>query len=196
MVCFCDLPISLIHEHLNAYGPYGIGLDKDWGRKSGVAPVIYTHRRAQTRQPILRLTTKAVRAGDERAANDLKVLAAYTKPFVGPAWRARKRPRFQSTVQFYDEREWRYVPRLRGSDLFLRWKDYNDASKRNSLHRDLEKLALPVHPDFIMYLILPFQRSENNVIELHNYLMALYSREDAILVTSTIMTKDRLQKDV
>jgi Putative abortive phage resistance protein AbiGi, antitoxin len=196
MVCFCDLPMSLIHKHLKEYGPYGIGLDKAWGLKSGVAPVIYTHRKAQTRQPIIHLTTKAVRTGDEKAANDLKVLAAYTKPFVGPAWRERARPRFQTRVRFYDEREWRFVPRVRGSDLFLSWKDYKDTSKRRSLHKNFEKLALAIQPDFIMYLILPYERSENNVMELHDYLMTLYTRKDAILVTSTIMTEDCIQEDV
>jgi hypothetical protein len=129
MVCFCDLPMSLIGKHYEKYGPYGIGLDKAWGLKNGVAPVIYTHRRAQTRQPILRLTSIAVKTGNEKAEKDLKVLAAYTKPFVGPAWRERNRPRFQPGVRFYDESEWRYVPRVRGSDLFLSWKDYKDTSK-------------------------------------------------------------------
>ena len=46
MVCFCDLPMSLIDKHLKEYGPYGIGLDKGWGLKNGVAPVTYTHRSA------------------------------------------------------------------------------------------------------------------------------------------------------
>jgi|ERR1017187_2565658 hypothetical protein len=196
MVSFCDLPMSLIRKHLSEYGPYGIGVAKAWGLKSGVAPVIYTHQRAQTRRPVSRLTARAVRMGDEGAASDLKLLAAYTKPFLGPAWRERTRPRYQPRVRFYDEREWRYVPRLRGSDLFLRWADYHDTSKRASLHEGLEKLALPVHPDFIMYLILPDERSENNVMELHDCLMALYDRKDAILVTSTIMTVDCIHEDI
>jgi hypothetical protein len=195
MVCFCDLPTSLIDKHLKDYGPYGIGLDKGWGLKNGVAPVTYTHRNAQIRRPILRLTTKAARAGDEKAANDLKVLAAYTKPFVGPAWRERARPRFQEKVPFYDEREWRYVPSVRGSDLFLGWKDYSDTSKRRSLHRNFEKHALLVQPKFIMYLILPEDKSEDSVIELYDYVMHLYSRRDARLVTTTIMTVDRIEED-
>ena len=80
--------------------------------------------------------------------------------------------------------------------MFLRWAAYHDTSKRASLHEGLEKLALPVHPDFIMYLILPDERSENNVMELHDCLMALYDRKDAILVTSTIMTVDCIHEDI
>jgi hypothetical protein len=64
MVCFCDLPLSLIRKHLDEYGGFGIGLRKSWGVKHGVEPVFYTHSKGQTRRPMLRLTT--------RAANDSK----------------------------------------------------------------------------------------------------------------------------
>lgn len=30
-VCFCDIPFSLISEHVNEYGKYCIGLTKQWG---------------------------------------------------------------------------------------------------------------------------------------------------------------------
>jgi hypothetical protein len=195
MVCFCDLPTSLIHKHLEAYGPFGIALDKKWGLEKGVAPVTYTHPQAQTLPPILRLTAKAASTGDEKAADDLKVLAAYTKPFLGPEWRERNQPRFKRDVAFYDEREWRYVPSVRGSDLFLSLKDYRDTSKRESRHKNLEKHALLVEPKSIMYLILPEDRSEDNVVELHDYVMKQYSPRDAKLVTTTIMTVDRMEED-
>src|SRR6266478_4328295 len=71
MVCFCDLPLSLIRKHLKEYGNFGIGLDKKWGLENRVAPVTYTHSRAQTRQPVLRLTAKASKSKDAIAANDL-----------------------------------------------------------------------------------------------------------------------------
>ena len=190
MVCFCDLPLSLIRKHLREYGNFGIGLDKKWGIENRVAPVIYTHAKAQTRQSVLRLTAKAAKSNDETAANDLKVLSAYTKPFVGPAWRNN---RVKRRVQFYDEREWRYVP----EPLFLDWKDYLDKSKRTELHKRFErKYALRISPGVIQYLIVPYDKDEKNILELHNYLMRLYRRKDAILVTTAIMTVDRIQKDV
>lgn len=190
MVCFCDLPLSLIRKHLEEYGNFGIGLDKKWGIENGVAPVIYTHPKAQTRQPVLRLTAKAAKSNDETAANDLKVLSAYTKPLVGPAWRNN---RVKQGVQFYDEREWRYVP----EPLFLDWKDYRDKSKRTKLHKRFERqYALRISPGVIQYLIVPYDKDEKNILELHNYLMRLYRRKDAILVTTAIMTVDRIQKDV
>ena len=33
MVCFCDIPLSQISEHLLDYGKYGIGINKQWGKE-------------------------------------------------------------------------------------------------------------------------------------------------------------------
>jgi len=41
MVCFCDIPISRISEHVGFYGSYGIGLTKQWGIKNNLNPVFY-----------------------------------------------------------------------------------------------------------------------------------------------------------
>jgi Putative abortive phage resistance protein AbiGi, antitoxin len=197
MVCFCDLPLSLIRKHLE-YGKFAIGLNKEWGLKNRLAPVIYTHSRAQTRPTLLRLPNKEMK-GSDKAARDRMFLAAYTKPFEGPAWRENK---VQKKVRFYDEREWRYIPPLRENlPLFLGQKDYNDTSKKNALHRRLRKQhALPIHPDYIQYLIVPYDKHEKNILKLHDYVMGFYetrySRKDAILVTTAIMTVDRVQEDV
>jgi hypothetical protein len=161
--------------------------------------VLYTHRTARTRQPVLRLTAKAAKANDKRAATDLELLAAYTKPFEGPAWRNN---RVQKKVRFYDEREWRYVPVVRGDEpLFLEREDYDNTAKRNRLHKRFKKQnALPIHPDDVQYLIVPYDKDEKNVLELHDYLMRLiarrYSRKDAVLVTTAIMTDDCIREDV
>lgn len=194
LVSFCDLPMSLIRKHLKEYGNFGIGLDKEWGLKNRVAPVIYTHAKAQTCQPILRLTAKAVENNSETVANDLKILAAYTKPFFGPAWRNNH---IKRRVMFYDEREWRYVP----EPLYLDWNDYVNETKRTKLHKRFKKqYALLTPPKDIQYLIVPYDKDENNILELYDYIMELYSRrysrKDAILVTTAIMTDDCIHGDI
>ena len=126
----------------------------------------------------------------------MKYLAAYSKPFEGPAWRKHRR---EKKVRFYDEREWRYVPPNPGTvPLFLPWDDYNDVPNRRKLERKLKKQnTLPVGPDDVMYLILPPKENEQNVIDLHDFLMRLYhQRRDGILVSTTIMTTDCIEGDI
>lgn len=41
MVSFCDIPITLLDEHHNRYGVYGLGLKKEWGFANGITPIMY-----------------------------------------------------------------------------------------------------------------------------------------------------------
>ncbi len=41
MVCFCDIPLGRISEHVDFYGSYGIGLTKEWAKKNNLNPVAY-----------------------------------------------------------------------------------------------------------------------------------------------------------
>ena len=44
MVCFCDIPLSQLMNHINTYGKYGLGMSKEWGIREGLNPVIYFNR--------------------------------------------------------------------------------------------------------------------------------------------------------
>ncbi len=89
MVCFCDLPLSLISKHLKEYGCFGIGLSKSWGTQNGLAPVIYTHSKACTRLPLSRLAVEAISLPDAPFTQEIRYMAAHSKPFHGPAWRKK-----------------------------------------------------------------------------------------------------------
>ena len=43
VVCFCDIPFSLVSDHINQYGEYCIGLTKEWGINNGISPIRYVH---------------------------------------------------------------------------------------------------------------------------------------------------------
>ena len=59
------------------------------------------------------------------------------------------------------------------------------------------KYVLNIHPDDIQYLVVPPDKDERNILELHEHLKRIYpKREDAILVTTTIMTSDCIHEDV
>lgn len=43
LVCFCDIPLSNIGDHIDQYGKYCIAMEKEWGISRGVTPVRYVH---------------------------------------------------------------------------------------------------------------------------------------------------------
>lgn len=143
----------------------------------------------------MRLIAKAAEASDKKTANDMQMLTAYVKPFVGPAWRGDT---VESRVRFYDEREWRYVPRVRGKyPLLLERSVYENKARRKALDDRMKReYALGIDPESIQYLIVPYDREEENIMHLHRFLMRLFPRKDAILVTTAIMTDDCIRNDV
>jgi len=44
MISFCDIPLSLARDQIKRYGPYAIGLTKEWGIKNHLNPVVYIER--------------------------------------------------------------------------------------------------------------------------------------------------------
>ena len=85
--------------------------------------------------------------------------------------------------------------------MLLERKAYLRARRKNVLHKRLKKgYALEITPRDIMYLILPYEEGEGNVLRLHDYIIKLYERKygrkEAVLVTTTIMTDDCIFEDV
>ena len=132
MVCFCDIPLSQIEQHVKEYGEfgkgYGIGLSVEWGLENDISPVTYVPVRNTEASQISTsiytlhqniLSFLAFSIGVPNAGEDQKVLPpykrllyqinpellllmAYLKPYKGEQ---NGKPR-----KFYDEKEWRYVP--------------------------------------------------------------------------------------
>lgn len=99
MACFCDIPLSLIKEHFDWYGRYGIGIKRTYARKQGVKPVWYVTSESN----LVRNLVKQ----DNLSEYERKHLLPYLKQFFGnQAYQGGKEKR----KKFYDEREWRYIP--------------------------------------------------------------------------------------
>jgi Protein of unknown function (DUF2743). len=131
MVCFCDIPLSKVKEHISVYKGYGIGCTKAWGIERGITPVVYTKPNSETTKGIQKtvLSTKkitevipediphfrAIREGLQR-------LIKFVKPYEGKFEHSGK---VFENKRFYDEREWRFVPDIEnkeGAEL-LPWID-------------------------------------------------------------------------
>jgi hypothetical protein len=56
MVCFCDIPLSMVTNHMGKYGQYGIGMTKGWGINKGLNPVLYYNAKSILIEKFFELT--------------------------------------------------------------------------------------------------------------------------------------------
>nr|WP_298390483.1 abortive infection system antitoxin AbiGi family protein [Hydrotalea sp.] len=115
MVCFCDLLFSQIKDHIDFYGDYGIGLrKKEWGLKKGVNPITYVPQKSLSAYHIQSISTeisnKLKNITDRKAIRkQLQNFYKYVKPYDGLV-KNRKNRKNEYRI-FYEEREWRFVPK-------------------------------------------------------------------------------------
>jgi hypothetical protein len=196
MVCFCDIPYNVIGPHIKEYGSYGIALYKSWGKKNGINPILYAHRNSIVYKSFrrqfksqLKINTIAVEDNHEKIKGivskslyDNVLLLSHVKPYEGMN-------RTGKVKRFYDEKEWRYVPR-RSSELFL--------SKNQILNNNIEvynnvTLAdrLKFKPKNIKYIILPNINEKNRLSKSLNNMN--FTKVQKINLMSKLMTKSELK---
>lgn len=119
MKCFCDIPLSQIADHTKLYGSYGVGFSKEWGVRQKISPILYLYKDSNTYRAINRVNGKKL---DEAYAEfngkktkkaraevfDALSILTNIKPVSGKMLRDGK----EISVTFYNEREWRYVPKV------------------------------------------------------------------------------------
>lgn len=200
MISFCDLPLFLIKRHLKFYGSYGIGLEKNWGIKNGVSPILYFHQQSQILEPFRKLSsmmkeTKWETEGKEEVTgNAILALGARMKPYEGPAWRNMK---YVACVRFYDEREWRFLPSLSWkAQGFLKENTYLNEERLSQANSKIaENCKLQFTPDDIQYIIL---RKEDEILPMIHAIETIkgrFSSDSVKILTTTLMTADRIMED-
>ncbi len=139
MVCFCDIPLSSIRNHIKVYGRYAIGLSKEWGEKKRISPVMYAlsnsisatviRKSLYTIEKCIHKSNAHLNAlysndpnykqdkkdklidilSDELARVDSGLLDIMAFTKNYRGTFIRNGKQYRN-VCFYDEREWRYVP--------------------------------------------------------------------------------------
>ncbi len=121
IVSFCDLTIMQLardSKHTKDYSKYGIGLKKEWGTENRISPITYVHHNSPPANQILTLynhTNRPKVIGN--AGHDELLLIKrhmtdafkYLKPYQGHWHKANWR---KEITTYYDEREWRFSPKM------------------------------------------------------------------------------------
>ena len=154
MVSFCDIPITDYKKHFyhtkgkkrGYYGDYGIGLNKAWASKCGLNPVSYIDYNSFTGTGLRKcveyfLNSKSSSSKNPISNSDINELlqiALYAKNYQGELIINGQLE--DKKYKFYDEREWRFVPKssdIKNNEILLDISDYEaDKDKFNDAIKD------------------------------------------------------------
>lgn len=210
MVCFCDIPLSQVKNHIKTYGHYGLGLKKQWGIRKKLNPVIYFNKDSLLARQLERVFD--VHMGFSEIRGNLQEselthlenlgeicleIPRYAKPYSGELFRDGRL--FKRNVRFYDEREWRYVPpiALRGIECYLSKDDFLTPEVLERENRKLEnkRSILTFNPRDIKFIIIDKESEIIPMLEALRKIKAKYPYEVVEILATRIVTTKQILND-
>lgn len=199
MVCFCDIPLGQIKNHINTYGKYGIGMTKKWALKNNLNPILYVNEDTQMALCISNLAETIVNLEFSEPIKSLPEnfhkITNYIKPYKGDF---RRGDQILKDVRFYNEREWRFVPNTFEDDsisLVLTKKDFENAIKLSQENSKLSKFPLEFTPDDVKYIFVDKADEVYPMILAIREIKSKFNSEEIDILTSKILTTEQVMED-
>lgn len=197
MVCFCDIPLSRIEEHVGFYGEFGLGLTKSWAESNGLNPVVYISAGNNISHSFVKLNAHANQISDEDEVNNAKVTMRYLYAHAKPLEGTMVVDGSPVTKEFYQESEWRYVPKDDNIDEYLTKENYNDETKLSKAHEKTQQHSiLSFSPNDIKYI---FVKSDSDIPDIINFIqteMDTYPSADLKVLMSRVTSLESISSDV
>jgi hypothetical protein len=202
MVSFCDIPLSEIKNHIDSYGPYGLGLSKEWGKRKKLNPVLYVEQDSFLSRSYERILSRFVleeaRVNEVTDPDKLAVLDVlrYIKNYEGSL--TRSNGDHIPMYRFSDEREWRYVPKVtEDCDMILEDRLFQREEIREMALEKLSRLRLSFTADEVRYIVIEKDSEINDLVEyLRHIKNPRYSPEVVDRLTTRILTQDQIMDDI
>lgn len=204
MTCFCDLPLSLVENHLEFYGCYGIGLSKNWAQEKGLTPITYFHKNSTQLKYLKQLGTLIMDSlekddvhkmpMDKNPFFALEELSSFFKPYEGEMWRMGE----YQKKRFYDEKEWRYVPFLNINEIEYRLNKeefLNEISKASANELIAKDFGLKFQFSDVKYIIV---KKESEMVALSDSLdkmSNLFSEKEIKILKTKIISTEQIKED-
>ena len=155
MVCFCDIPLSQISNHVEKYGKYAIGLKKDWAVEQGVTPVLYVHNNSVIPRTIASEMKGIHPSGKNLSDEQMMHLMGLMRPIMVMKPYEGYDEKLHKEIRYYDEREWRYIPPGEYPNIpdFLIENITNDTTL-NSFNKAKEAYGVEFNPDVVNFIIV------------------------------------------
>jgi len=160
MISFCDIPLSESNRHFGLYGCYGIGMSKNWAKQMGINPVLYIEKESYIGASI----AESFNSNAEGIVKELIVQTkCFTKNYSGPLKRGAINT---DNYIFYDEREWRLIPRKNDIGNKSRSLDIVEYKKNKTKHNEyLSKYRFKFDTNDISYIIVKETSEIPEIIE-------------------------------
>lgn len=196
MVCFCDIPLSKIADHVNFYGQYGLGMTREWATANGLNPILYLAGENSLVAELRNLNNHAnllATANREPAKETLRYLYAHTKPVRG----VMVIDGAPVEKDFYLESEWRHVPQHAAIEAYLRNTTFSDTDRLNQENeKTSQHCRLRFTPQDIRYI---FVRADADIPDIINFIQSQldhYPHADTKVLMSRVTSLESLQGDV
>ena len=215
MVSFCDIRLSQIKDHTRNYGFSGVGLTKEWGINHGINPVFYIERKTMPDIYLSSIITSFFKERNQEGTSlaltsnlkialiELMKIVSYCKINNSQNWDKKLETLTGKKINFYNEREWRFVPQVNQTDktdlILLNFITILEQSKTSTLiqikqlNEKLKNNPLTFSPECIRHIIVKNDRQLNDIIK-HLRSIEKYKKDFDLLV-SKITTIGRLNED-
>lgn len=190
MICFCDINLHKMSEHIKFYGSYGIAFSKDWGIDKGIQPIQYINSKSPLCKDFSEAFNYAIKSNEENPTQNFLLSQMY---FFKPIRGTMKRDGEDVFRLFTDECEWRYVPDLSSlnlpqavtSDEIYSLPILNNAISLNS------KAWLKFNCDEIKYIIVRDESTLNRVCKLLNKKIKKLDRRNRLISKIIVWEREK-----
>jgi hypothetical protein len=190
MVCFCDIPLTQIKEHTKFYGEFGIGVSPSWIREQKtITPVHYIAQQSCEGDNIRKIITKLKNEKADESDYQRLVLA---KKVSGHAIDANGK---SQEKKFYDEREWRYIPKnILKEKLVIPIRD-NSSFSHERYEENIKEDILKMDVTDIRYIIMPSDKEKEHIINILQNIYQGISNDQLLSLISKIITLKQIEDD-
>lgn len=201
-ICFCDIPLHLLTDHIAQYGQYGLGLSRDWALAKQLNPVFYYQSNSllfREFSSMMSLQHEDVMALHKEKMPIASISSAYFrnryilqyyKPWYGYDFKLGKEK------YFYDEREWRYVPINEGIIEAIYNDDDEFQKEKDEYYSELKNPELIFEPKDINYIVLKDESERYEISQNIRSIKEKFSYRDVETLSTKILTVEQIQNDL
>ncbi len=196
MVCFCDIPLTRLEEHVGFYGEYGLGMTKQWAKTNGLNPLIYLSQSTPVSIALSRLFNNNHHATGgyyQGSAEDINSIISYVKPEEGNMMVGA----IPTPKEFYQENEWRYVPKVEAIRQWITKEEHLNSLMLNACNETAKNNGtLQITPKDIKYIFVKSDAEIPGIIDFIQTELGHYSGNDLKILMSRVVSSESINVDL